>query len=97
MLDKNEGFCLNDSPPGKTPARVGMPPSHDPLYSGLGQAVRVSTDLLSALIVGGALGWGLDTYILPTKPWGLVVGLILGLIAGVRNAYRTAQRWKTSD
>lgn len=63
------------------------------MFSGLGQAVRVSTDLLASLIVGGALGWLIDTYVLPSKPWALVIGLILGLLAGIRNAYRTAQRW----
>ncbi|MBI5411332.1 MAG: F0F1 ATP synthase assembly protein, partial [Nitrospirae bacterium] len=34
-----------------------MPPSTDPFYAGLGQAVRIGTELLAALIVGGGLGW----------------------------------------
>ena len=71
-----------------------MPPSNDPLFSGLGQAVRIGTDLLASLVVGGGLGWAVDTYLLGSKPWGLVVGLILGVIAGIRNAYRAAQRWE---
>ena len=70
-----------------------MPQPQDPLYAGLGQAVRIGTELLAALIVGGGLGWALDTYLLGTGPWGLVLGLILGAAAGVRNAYRMAQRW----
>ncbi len=73
-----------------------MTPSPDPLYVGLGQAVRVGTNLLATLIVGGGLGWSLDSYLLPTEPWGVVGGLVLGLIAGIRNAYRTAQRWDRS-
>lgn len=73
-----------------------MPSSQDPMFAGLGQAMRVGTDLLAALIVGGGLGWAVDAYVLPSKPWGLVVGLILGLVAGIRNAYRTAQRWDNS-
>ena len=68
-----------------------MPFSQDPLFAGLGRAMRVSTDLIAALIVGGGLGWVVDTYLLPSSPWGLVVGLILGLVAGIRNAYRSAQ------
>ena len=71
-----------------------MPSPNDPLYSGLGQAVRIGTDLLASLVVGGGLGWAVDTYLLGSKPWGLVVGLILGIIAGIRNAYRAAQRWE---
>ena len=69
-----------------------MPSSPDPLFAGLGQAVRIGTNLLATLMVGGGLGWSIDTYVLPTGPWGLVAGLVLGLIAGIRNAYRTAQR-----
>ncbi len=73
-----------------------MPPSQDPFYAGLGQAVRMGTDLLAALIVGGGLGWALDTYLLDSTPWGMVVGLVLGVIAGIRNAYRSAMRWPGS-
>ena len=68
-------------------------PSTDPLYAGLGQAVRVGTELLAALIVGGGLVWVVDTYLFGSGPWGLVVGLLLGGAAGVRSAYRAAQRW----
>lgn len=70
-----------------------MPQSQDPFYAGLGQAVRIGTELLAALVVGGGLGWAIDTYLLDTGPWLLVVGLMLGAAAGVRNAYRMAQRW----
>jgi ATP synthase protein I len=51
-----------------------MPQSQDPFYAGLGQAVRIGTELLAALIVGGGLGWAVDTYLLETGPWGLVLG-----------------------
>jgi ATP synthase protein I len=71
-----------------------MPPSQDPFYAGLGQAVRIGTELLAALIVGGGLGWAVDTYVLNSTPWGLVVGLGLGAAAGIRSAYRSAQRWE---
>ncbi|MBI5777388.1 MAG: AtpZ/AtpI family protein [Nitrospirae bacterium] len=70
-----------------------MPPSTDPFYAGLGQAVRIGTELLATLIVGGGLGWLTDTYLFSSGPWGMVVGLIVGAAAGMRNAYRTAQRW----
>jgi ATP synthase protein I len=70
-----------------------MSPSGDPFYAGLGQAVRVGTELLAALIVGGGLGWLTDTYLFSTQPWGLVVGLVLGAAAGILSAYRAAQRW----
>ncbi|MGH7236237.1 MAG: AtpZ/AtpI family protein [Nitrospiraceae bacterium] len=71
-----------------------MPPSNDPFYAGLGQAVRIGTELLGALVVGGGLGWLADTYLFASGSWGVVAGLVLGAIAGVRNAYRAAERWK---
>jgi ATP synthase protein I len=74
-----------------------MPPHQDPFYAGLGQAVRVGTELLAALIVGGGLGWMIDTYWLGSTPWGLVAGLVFGAVAGVRSAYRAAQRWQGSS
>jgi ATP synthase protein I len=73
-----------------------MPPSSDPFYAGLGQAVRIGTELLAALVVGGGLGWLADTYLFDSEPWGGVAGLVLGAIAGVLNAYRAAQRWQSS-
>ena len=71
-----------------------MPPSNDPFYAGLGQAVRIGTELLAALIVGGGLGWLADTYLFGSAPWGMVIGLVLGVTAGIRNAMRAAERWK---
>jgi len=54
----------------------------------------MGTELLASLIVGGGLGWVIDTYLFESTPWGLVVGLVFGLVAGIRNAYRSAQRWQ---
>ena len=68
-------------------------PTHDPFYTSLGQAVRIGTELLAALVVGGGLGWLADTYLLLGGSWGMVVGIFLGGAAGVLNAYRAAQRW----
>jgi ATP synthase protein I len=73
-----------------------MPLTQDPFYAGLGQAVRIGTELLAALIVGGGLGWATDTYLLGSTPWGMVIGLVLGVTAGIRNAYRSAMRWPGS-
>ena len=73
-----------------------MAPSQDPLYAGLGQAVRIGTELLAALIVGGGLGWAIDAYLLGSDPWGLLVGLVYGLAAGIRSVYRSVQRWQVA-
>ena len=71
----------------------GMSSSQDPLFAGLGQAMRMGTDLLAAMVVGGGLGWLADSFLFQSTPWGLVLGLCFGVAAGIRNAYRSAQHW----
>lgn len=53
-----------------------------------GLAVRVSSDFIAAIFVGGALGWFLDSFA-GTSPFGLVILLLLGFAAGVLNVMRT--------
>lgn len=65
-------------------ARIKAPPSNV-----LGLAFRVSVELVSALVVGAAIGWSLD-YWLETRPWLMVVFIILGGAAGILNVYRLA-------
>jgi ATP synthase protein I len=70
-----------------------MTPPQDPFYAGLGQAVRIGTELLAALIVGGGLGWLADTYLLGGGFAGVVIGLFVGVAAGILNVMRAARRW----
>lgn len=51
-------------------------------------ALRASTDMVSALIVGSFLGWGLD-YSLSSSPWGLIGGFLLGTFSGLWTIYKT--------
>ena len=52
--------------------------------------LRICADLLSAVIVGAAMGFVLDNF-LNTKPWCLIVFLLFGGAAGVLNVYRLAK------
>ena len=56
----------------------------------LGQALRLATELVAGVGVGGVIGWGLDR-ILGTAPFLLVAFLILGAAAGILNVMRTAK------
>jgi len=58
--------------------------------AGLGLAMRLASEFVVGIGVGGFLGWGLDRW-LGTRPWLMVVFLILGACAGVMNAYRAAK------
>ena len=52
-------------------------------------ALRLSTDFIAGVLVGAALGWGIDK-LAGTSPWGLIVFLLLGFAAGVLNVMRSA-------
>jgi ATP synthase protein I len=51
--------------------------------------VRVMSEFVAAIIVGGVIGWAVDNW-LHTGPWGLIVFLMLGMAAGFWNVYRIA-------
>lgn len=53
------------------------------------QAFRLSSLFVAAVLVGAALGWGLD-WVAGTSPWGLIGLLLLGFGAGVMNVVREA-------
>ncbi len=55
----------------------------------LGMALRMSTELVAAVVVGAGMGWLLDQW-LGTMPLFLLVFLLLGMAAGFRNVIRTA-------
>jgi ATP synthase protein I len=54
-----------------------------------GMAFRVGVEMVVGLVVGGGIGWLLDSW-LGTLPLMLIVFFILGAAAGMLNVYRTA-------
>ena len=52
---------------------------------------RLSSELVAGVVVGAAIGWGVDRW-LSTSPFGLIVFLLLGFSAGVLNVVRSAGR-----
>lgn len=65
-----------------------------PAQSGI--AVRLVTELVAALLVGSAMGWGMDWLFgyfgIHTKPVFLIVFFMLGAAAGLRGVIRTANQ-----
>ena len=55
---------------------------------GLGFAFRISTELVAGVVLGVAIGLGLD-YWLDTRPWFMILFFFLGAGAGMLNVYRT--------
>ena len=53
--------------------------------------LKISTELVAALVVGVGIGLLVDNY-LGTKPFGLIIFFILGAFAGFLNVYRVMRR-----
>jgi ATP synthase protein I len=70
--DDQQNETLSGGPPG---------------MSGLGWAMRIGVEMVSALAVGVGIGIGLDWW-LDTRPWFLVVFFLLGSAAAMLNVYR---------
>ena len=59
--------------------------------SATGEALKLSTEMIAGVAVGGFIGWALDR-LFGTAPILMVVFLILGGAAGILNVIRSAQR-----
>lgn len=68
-------------------AEQQKPSSND--SAGFGLALRLASEFVAGILVGVALGWGIDR-LAGTSPWGLIVFLMLGFVAGVFNVLRAS-------
>ena len=75
--------------------RQSSPRNKQPPSNAASIVFRLGVELVSAPLVGGAIGLGLDWifgyFAIHTKPVFTIVMFLLGCIAGVRNVIRTAQ------
>ncbi len=63
--------------------------------SPMGIAYRFMSELVTALVVSGAIGWGLDR-LFGTRPILLIVFVLLGAGAGIRNVIYAANKLNKS-
>jgi ATP synthase protein I len=56
---------------------------------GYGNAFRLSSEFIAAILVGTAIGYAIDV-VTGSTPWAMIVFLLLGFAAGVLNVLRTA-------
>lgn len=55
--------------------------------AGFAQATKIASEFVAGVVVGAAIGWGIDKAA-GTSPWALIVFLLLGFAAGVLNVLR---------
>ena len=56
----------------------------------LGKALKISTELVAAVVVGTALGFILDNW-LDTRPWLTISFFFMGVAAGILNVIKSAK------
>ncbi len=57
----------------------------------LGKALKISTELVAAVVVGTTIGFLLDNWF-GTKPLLTICFFIMGVAAGILNVFRSAKR-----
>lgn len=72
---------------GEAPAARGAADTSS--RSGVALAFRLGAEFVSGVLVGAAIGYGVDTF-LAIAPWGLIVFTLVGFAAGVLNMMRAA-------
>lgn len=58
---------------------------------GMAYGMRMAAELVAAVIVGGAIGYGLDRW-LGSTPWLFLLFFVLGFAAGVVNVVRAYEK-----
>ncbi len=57
----------------------------------LGKALKISTELIAAVIVGSTIGFLLDTWF-DTKPLFIICFFFMGVAAGILNVFKSAKK-----
>ena len=89
MTDGNESFDQRLRSAQERQAHERPEPATDGAGSPspMGIGARVGVELVAALVVSVAIGWGLDRW-LHTTPWFISLFVLLGGAAGVANVWR---------
>lgn len=58
---------------------------------GMAYGLRMASELVGAILVGGLIGFGLDNF-LGTAPWLFLLFFVVGIVAGMRNVVRGFSR-----
>ena len=58
----------------------------NPQTSNIGQAFKLSTELVAAVLVGTIIGFILDNWF-DTKPWLIIIFFFVGVVAGISVSY----------
>ena len=75
----------------KNKAEVHKDQKNPKSSSNMGTAFKMSTELVSAVVVGTIIGFILDNWF-GTKPWLILIFFFVGVIAGIINVIKSAKK-----
>jgi ATP synthase protein I len=61
------------------------------IESAMSFGMRAGSQFVSAVVLGGGLGWLIDHW-LKTKPFGMLILMVLGFIAAIANVWRSMSK-----
>ena len=64
--------------------------------SNLGNAFKISTEFVAAVVVGSIIGFILDNWF-DSKPWLTIIFFIVGAAAGILNVIRSAKQMQKNN
>ena len=80
----------------KSKIKKQIKPENEKRGSFMGNAFKLGTELVAAVVVGTIIGFILDSWF-DTKPWLIIIFFFLGAAAGMLNVIRTANRMQKED
>ena len=75
----------------KNKAKLNNSDKNNESKSSMGTAFKMSTELVSAVVVGTIIGFILDNWF-GTKPWLILIFFFVGVIAGIMNVIKSAKK-----
>jgi len=75
----------------KNKAKMNNSDKNNESKSSMGTAFKMSTELVSAVVVGTIIGFILDNWF-GTKPWLILIFFFVGVIAGIMNVIKSAKK-----
>ena len=62
----------------------------------VGNAFKISTELVSTVVVASIIGFILDSWF-DTKPWFIIVFFVIGITAGIMNVVKSAKKMQKNN
>ena len=89
-------MCLDQRKKCKTNIKITEKNNQGSNAASLGKALKISTELVAAVVVGTTIGYLLDGWF-DTKPVLTICFFLMGVAAGMLNVFRSAKKMHNNN